>query len=189
MLPTFKPGDGLQVEPYGARPIRVGDVVVFRHPSNSTEVVHRVVRIDRGKVTTRGDNNDQYDKERLSPEDIRGRVVAVLHPGGNTNPVVNGPAGLLLARVLWLRSRMLRAARKHLRPPYRWLTRSGPLKFLLPSDVKLRVVSFTSQRGVEKQLFAGQRCLARKRPRTEWQIYFPYRFFISARDIETLEAK
>ena len=54
MNPLFKNSDLLQIEPYGNKPIRVGDVIVYCPPQEDKTVIHRVVSIGSNGLRTRG---------------------------------------------------------------------------------------------------------------------------------------
>ena len=79
MEPALYPGDLIVYARLGRAPAR-GDLVVFRH--DASLVVHRVVRVHSdGALSMRGDANDAIDALPLEPDDVRGRVVAVLPAG------------------------------------------------------------------------------------------------------------
>jgi len=79
MQPSLYPGDLIVYRRIGHEPVR-GDLVVFRH--DGALVVHRVVRIaSDGALTMRGDANRTSDSSPVSPDDVRGTVLAVLPAG------------------------------------------------------------------------------------------------------------
>jgi signal peptidase len=62
MRPTVSPGDMAVTEAAQVGSLRVGDVIVFFPPTNSTEpVMHRIVSLDNGAIKTRGDANSVDD--------------------------------------------------------------------------------------------------------------------------------
>lgn len=75
MQPTLSERDLLEIEPYGRRPMRRGDVIFFTHPQEDKPAVHRVMRISSEGILTRGDNNNLMDPWVLRAEDVIGRVV------------------------------------------------------------------------------------------------------------------
>ena len=59
--------------------IKEGDVVMFRIDED-TRVCHRAVDIDaKGNITTKGDNNEVADFDKVSEDMVEGKVVARLN--------------------------------------------------------------------------------------------------------------
>lgn len=55
--------------------INKGDIIVFTSPENKEiNIVHRVMKIEEDKYTTKGDNNDNEDDRTVSKSDIKGKV-------------------------------------------------------------------------------------------------------------------
>jgi signal peptidase I len=50
----------------------VGDVVLYRDPALGVGVLHRVVRIEDGRLVLQGDANDFVDDARPRPDDVVG---------------------------------------------------------------------------------------------------------------------
>ena len=63
----------------GLDEVKVGDVISFRKGAEML-VTHRVVKIEDGKYTTKGDANNTNDAEPVTEENYIGRTVTVL-PG------------------------------------------------------------------------------------------------------------
>jgi hypothetical protein len=74
MLPTFRPGDLLRLEPV-TRPLRVGDVVALRR--NGVWLIHRIVKEGAGDGLwlTKGDAMVDVDPP-FRPEEVGGLVTA-----------------------------------------------------------------------------------------------------------------
>jgi signal peptidase len=80
MWPVLSGGDLAVVRADGD--YRPGDVVLYREADLHVDVLHRIARIDRGRVVLKGDNNDFYDDARLKPSDIKGSLwFSVPHVG------------------------------------------------------------------------------------------------------------
>jgi len=178
MNPVLRLGDGLLVVPFGERPVRVGDVVVFRHPDKPGErVVHRVVAVEPAGVRTRGDNCPQPDPWLLAPGDLMG-YVAEARRDGRTFRVDQGCEGKIftfqmLRRLDDLLSRLLR-------PLYRRLAASSPLR----GRLTLRVLSFERPGGREWHLLLGRWVIGRRLPQGEgWEIRRPFRLLVDEADL------
>ena len=74
MKPTLKPGDILEVTPYGYNDPQEGDVIVFLS-NNKTQVTHRIASINKDGILTKGDNNSDTDLFSITKSDISGKVV------------------------------------------------------------------------------------------------------------------
>jgi len=100
MAPQFQTGDLAVLRP--AREYAVGDVAAYRSPLLDTVVMHRVVAVDDGTYTLRGDNNDWLDPETPDQNQMAGKLLLRLPQGGAwldrlTSPPALGLITLLLA--------------------------------------------------------------------------------------------
>ena len=76
MEPTIKKGDAILVKEVPENAIRMNDIISFT-TQNKTNVTHRIIGIaeenGKRKYTTKGDNNNTEDKERITYEQIDGK--------------------------------------------------------------------------------------------------------------------
>lgn len=99
MEPEFQTGDLAVVRPAGD--YRVGDVVAYHSELMHTVVMHRIVAIENGHYTFKGDNNSWLDPEQPARNDLLG-VLALRIPEGGIwlsrapSPPVLGLAVLVL---------------------------------------------------------------------------------------------
>jgi signal peptidase len=183
MNPTLEVGDGLKVLPYCGKRIRAGDVVVFKHPVEGKNVVHRVIQVNDDGICTRGDNNNQEDPWLLQPDQIIGRVVHVIRKD-ETRTLAGGTRGRMWAGSVrtrkWLRACLVGL----LRPIYRGLADSGLFRGCLGRRGQPRVVCFTRHHGVEMHLFLGSRRVGLWRAwERRWYICAPFRLFVDERTL------
>lgn len=68
----------LMIKPSSPSDISVGDIVSITRQGKK-DLLHRIVRIENGYYTTKGDNNNVEDKEKWTYEDINGKVVGILY--------------------------------------------------------------------------------------------------------------
>ncbi|MFC1488551.1 signal peptidase I [Thermodesulfobacteriota bacterium] len=185
MNPTLKAGDALTIIPYGNKKIRMGDVIVFPHPTETHHVAHRVFSVDSKGIKTRGDNNPNIDPWVLSPDHIIGRVVCAKRMEKRVT-IRGGINGRILARVFRTIKKIDLAASKILHPAYHWLARSGIFRKnarLLPQT---RMLSFNRPEGIELQLLMGDRVIGRHQPgNRRWQIFRPFRLFVDEASLPT----
>ncbi|MCQ2180862.1 MAG: S24/S26 family peptidase [Bacteroidales bacterium] len=66
----------------GSRPLAPGDIVLARI-AGTNYVLHRVMQIGRNVVVLRGDGNIRVC-ETVSPENVLGRVIRIIHPSGKS---------------------------------------------------------------------------------------------------------
>jgi signal peptidase I len=71
MEPGLSRGDLVLVRAGG--PPVVGDVVLYRDPALGVRVLHRVVRVENGRLVLQGDANDFVDDARPRPDEVIGR--------------------------------------------------------------------------------------------------------------------
>jgi len=74
MRPAYQPGDLAVVYEPQALAVEPGDVVLFNAAIGPT--IHRVVSIENGLITTKGDANNQSDDEKISHVD--GKVLFMI---------------------------------------------------------------------------------------------------------------
>jgi hypothetical protein len=100
MLPTIKSGDGLQLYKYkNNSEIKVGDIITYQHPNKSTDVVHRIIKVEKDGVITRGDNNNKIDPYLVRFEVIEGKIIAVKRKNRLLKKT-NGRLGFFIHRLL-----------------------------------------------------------------------------------------
>jgi len=185
MYPTLVHGDSLHVEPYGNRPIRPGDVVVFSPDHDSHLVVHRIISQVDGGFVSMGDNNTHADSLILSPENIIGRVVHAENRR-KVRHMCNGSLGLRVGALRRFRSSIYRKLHGLLHPAYRLLARSGLCRGFKPTLMQTKIVSINRSGKIEFQLIWRNCTIGRLAPGHErWAIKAPWRLFLDERTLPT----
>lgn len=178
MNPTLHASDLLQIVPYVAKPVRVGDVIAVAPPGKDHLVVHRVVRVTAEGVRTRGDNNAGEDDWCLPHGQVIGRVAAAWR-GRRRRRIFGGAAGRLWA---WLGRGCCTLARivsAGLHPAYHLLARWGVVRRLLPRALRPCVVVFKAGEGYWLRLLLGQRVVGWYIPAWhQWHICRPFRLIV-----------
>ncbi len=68
----FRPGDVLIIKGVPENQLKVGDVIVFKHRTQSVPIIHRIVEIEDGYPYTKGDHNPIMDPDcKLFEEDVQ----------------------------------------------------------------------------------------------------------------------
>ena len=182
MNPILREPEMLEVVPYDSRPIQVGDVVFFLpRPEADQPVVHRIARVTKAGISTRGDNNAQEDTYLLQPGDIKGRVLAAWR-GQRRRKIAGGLHGRLISR--WVRWRLVldRGMAPLLHPVYYTLSRWRVIARLMPALLRPRVVVFQARSGHQLRLLLGQRVIGRyDDQKRQWQIQRPFCLFVNKR--------
>ena len=80
MEPSFVAGDLAILR--AASDYSVGDVATYHSDDLKTVVMHRIVEVDDGAYTFRGDNNDWLDPERPTRDQILGKLAFRVPQGG-----------------------------------------------------------------------------------------------------------
>ncbi len=79
MTPTLETNDFVIIKK--AKDVSVGDIVVYKEKDSSIEVIHRVIKIDGEKITTKGDANNKEDNP-IDKSQIKGVYVTKLRLWG-----------------------------------------------------------------------------------------------------------
>ena len=87
MEPTILVDDYVFVK-INEKNIKKGDIITFK--TNNTIITHRVVKIDKDTITTRGDNNN-VDDEPIQKKNIIGKVVHIGHDYGIYLKIIKTP--------------------------------------------------------------------------------------------------
>ncbi len=81
MEPTMSPGDVIYVEGVSAGAVEEGDVISFERNGEARPTTHRVVEVvedgDGVVFRTKGDNNEDPDRELVKPSQVEGRLMSV----------------------------------------------------------------------------------------------------------------
>lgn len=75
MYPTLKQGDLVLMIPYQILKIfnikpNINDIIVYKSPIDGKLVCHRIIKINNGKIITKGDFNHAIDSYAISEENI-----------------------------------------------------------------------------------------------------------------------
>ena len=89
MLPTFQRSDLVALRTTGT--YRVGDVAGYRSRLLERVVLHRIVAIDGGRYTFKGDNNAFLDPERPTSEQLVGKLWFRLPRAGHAVDLLHTP--------------------------------------------------------------------------------------------------
>jgi signal peptidase I len=155
-------------------------VIVFDSPLEKKSITHRVIAVTRSGIYTRGDNNRAPDPWRLKPKHITGRVDRI-KKGKKTETIINGRAGMWLARFLYARNYAKRILYKVLRPVYRAINKVNFLPVLFHQIMAAKIVVFKKADHKELQLLLGKHVIGRKVVGKKWRVKLPYRLLINPR--------
>jgi signal peptidase len=104
MEPEMSPGDAVIVDDRGAGSISEDDVITFSREGSETVVTHRVVdvREENGQrvFETKGDANDQPDRQPVPADAVVGEVVLTIPVIGYVVHFVNTPLGFVTTVLL-----------------------------------------------------------------------------------------
>jgi signal peptidase len=124
MVPTFRPGDAVIVQPVRLKQLRPGEVISYQSSENARLVIsHRLVRINRqnGWLTTAGDALPTPDPA-FPPSQLIGQVTTVAPGLGRLLDALRRPLGLVLLVYLpaavVLGAELTHLARSYARPFY-----------------------------------------------------------------------
>ena len=181
MNPTLCAQDLLGIEPYGHRPVRVGDVIIFLTPEGDRLAVHRVVIVTSAGICTKGDNNSRIDTWCIRPEDVFGQVVWAAR-GKRQRPIYGGNAGRLWSFGLG----GFKMLEQCFSVVYHLVARSGLLRRLVPLRKWMRIVSLRNEGGRAFTLLLGHWVIGHYQTgMTSWQVRRPFRLFVDEQSLPT----
>ncbi len=93
MEPRFHSGDLALVRPSGS--YAVGDIVAYRSQSLHTTVMHRIVSVQNGRYSFKGDNNSFLDPEYPSSGQLIGKLVVRIPQWSHDLRIATGPIGII----------------------------------------------------------------------------------------------
>ena len=189
MNPTLKPGDGLELYTYKSpAEIRVGDVIVYPHPSRTVDVVHRIIEIRPGGVITRGDNNNKIDPYTVRFDDIIGKVIAAKRKD-RLMGIKGGKTGFCIHKFMLFRKYFILYGLAPLRI-ISDIVAGSRIFTIFHSVFNLRIIHIKRNHQMQLILVSGHRAIGKQLVGSgEWQIRFPYKYFINKRLLENSRAK
>ncbi len=98
MEPTIKKGDAIFIKEVPEEEIKTNDIISFTQ--EETNVTHRIVEITQEngikKYTTKGDNNNTEDKEKISYQNIEGKYQFKINQFGIVIGILKSKITLIL---------------------------------------------------------------------------------------------
>ncbi|RIW31829.1 signal peptidase I [Bacillus salacetis] len=95
MVPKISAGDMILVKETESSSLTEGDVITFQL-SDKTLITHRIVKVNDGSFTTKGDNNNVADEWEVKPQDILGQVEYTIPNAGYAAKFVTSKLGFSL---------------------------------------------------------------------------------------------
>jgi len=183
MNSTLREGDLLEVVPYNRRAVKKGDIIYFQRKKERA-VVHRVVRVTKEGIQTRGDNNSADDPYILGKKEIIGQVVAAQR-SQHRRASPGGQPGLFLMHINRLRRAFLHQGTRLLSGLYQSLAKKGTAQGFLPKKFRPQVVSFQTSRYQElyKLMVNGKEVGRYDDRNDEWRILRPFRLFVDENEL------
>lgn len=184
MYPTLIAGDGLKLEPYrNVSEVRVGDVISYPYPGRPYDVVHRIIKLSADDVITRGDNNNKIDPYVIPYYEIIGKVIATKRKT-RLIAIKGGGIGLCIHKVMLFRKYFMQYGLAPLRFLSNILASSNLLTIFHPL-LKTRVINIKRNGQKTKLLVIGKNAIGKQVDNSEnWQIRFPYKYFIDKNRID-----
>lgn len=96
MQPTFNVNDVVIVKTENINSVKEDDIITFKE--NNSYVTHRAVHIDnidRVRITTKGDNNNVSDKNKVTSDNFVGICKYIVPNGGYILSFIQSPMGII----------------------------------------------------------------------------------------------
>jgi signal peptidase I len=100
MWPQIREGDAVILKDIDPSKVKMGEVIVFRDPSNRDQfIIHRVVEVEENKyntiLLTKGDNNPEGDTSKVSAGRVVGGVAFNIPRLGSFLDFLSEPRGYI----------------------------------------------------------------------------------------------
>lgn len=103
MEPTINVYDVVLVKKTSASKLKNGDIITF-YSNNSyfgdTPITHRIVKKDGNNFVVKGDNNQNEDNDKVSPDNIIGKVILIIPSLGKLQFFLASKKGFVLAIII-----------------------------------------------------------------------------------------
>lgn len=105
MSPTIRIGvDTVTVVPCRMEDLAIGDIIFVKYPDAVGYLLHRVIRIGCGEISTMGDNMQSFDAP-IREDQLLGKVIRIEGPHKNMDCESYGERflGRMRAKTIWMR--------------------------------------------------------------------------------------
>lgn len=103
MEPTINVYDVVLVKKTSVGKLKNGDIITF-YSNNSyfgdTPITHRIVKKDSDNFVVKGDNNQNVDNDKVSPDNIIGKVILIIPSLGKLQFFLASKKGFVLAIII-----------------------------------------------------------------------------------------
>lgn len=190
MFPTLREPDILEIIPYHDRPVRVGDVILFRPPTSDKHlIVHRIIDITPQGIRTQGDNTHFSDPWLISPERILGQII-IAWRGQRARTISGGWKGRIMRTFIQQGRYICHVSIRHFRliPWGKQLVRR--LIVLLSKFWSPRVILFHTNGSYYARLLLGKRIIGWYSSQQKiWHISYPFYFFVNPKNLPDFSIK
>ena len=164
MKGVFQSGDLLLIDELKFEDLKKGDVVVFNDPreiSKDSLIIHRIINIQNGEITTRGDSNKGPDVLPVNNSNFVGKV-SKYERKGKSHKVRGGLTGLYLTRSKYFFRRILILIYMNL-IRFKTIKSLGRLMLSIFNSYIIRI-NFSSPGGIITKWVLNRKVIARKGP-------------------------
>jgi len=103
MEPTIKKKDAIFVKEVAEKELKINDIISFTTREN-TNVTHRIIKIEEEngikKYTTKGDNNNTEDKEKIEYRQIEGKYQFKINQFGVVTKILKSKITLMILVIM-----------------------------------------------------------------------------------------
>ena len=180
MYPFLRESDILRIYSGSEYIPSKGDIILFEHPENKKNIVHRIIGIEGGRIYTKGDSSREQDPWSLKPSEIKGVVAHIWRNNKTIHILSRGNQKSWPSVKVRSLSNLAWRLYYYLRPLYRTSLVTGLFYNFIPNGIKPRPFIFTSGRVFKLYLLINKTRVARyDRTAKKWIIKPPFRFFIN----------
>lgn len=186
MSPTLREPEIIKLKPYENRSPKIGDVIFYLPQGKDKSIIHRVIRITKSGIKTRGDNNSQEDDYFLHLNEIKGQVVTAMC-GSNTRQIKGGLRGRLVGSYLHKRKLIFRLFYKIIRPAYRIVLKNKFIVNLAAPLFNPSIIRFQFMENNNFVILFGKKIIGRyDRKSCNWRIHPFFRLFVNKEQLKKI---
>jgi len=96
MQPTLPVGSVIAIKIINPNTLQIGDIICFQTSPHEPWATHRIINITQEGFITKGDANEEPDREIVKKENVIGKAVLTIPYIGYLSYFVHTPLGLIL---------------------------------------------------------------------------------------------
>lgn len=179
MSPVLKPGDGIVVNKIaGLDTFKVGDIICFRPENFEYFIIHRIIKITKNGIITRGDNNSENDIY-LIDESFEPILVTGIRRGNKTIKVYGGTLGYLNQKKNIIFKKLRIIFKSSLKRILDQIAEYGIFYSMNIFKNRIKVLNYKMNYNEYDIMLLNKKQIGKRYKGQDWNIRQPWRLFIN----------